>query len=657
MRYIPSRQVHLDFHTSEHINGIGADFDPVAFATTCREAHINSVTVFGACHHGWLYYPSKGYPHYVHPHLKVPDLLVQQVRALHEAGIRAPVYVTVQWARHQADTCPEWLIRKADGAHEGDPFHQPGFYQSLCVNTSYRQYVKDIVSEIGELLGSELDGFFFDIVGIRPCLCAACRRLMADRGIDLNDPDKVRAFAVETINGFKVDLSAHVRAINPKATIFYNAGHVGPCTKASTGAYSHFEIESLPSGGWGYLHFPVAAKYARKLGLDVMGMTGKFHTSWGDFHSLKNSAALEFECFRMLSYGMAISVGDQLEPRGTLNPATYRLIGDVYRRIEACEPWARPATPVVEAALVTPETPLAEHMIPDSILGAVQMLDELALQFDIIDPDMAFDGYRLLILPDDLTVDEAFQRRIDAYVAQGGAVIACAKGGFNAATGAYPASFGARHLGPRHKYPDFIEPKGLLAKDLEADAKYVIYLQGEAIEPAGGEAILSAIAPYFPREGFTFCSHRYTPAAPGDAYPAAVRNGSVILFGHPLFLQYRDNAPRWCKTLIRNAVLALLERPLVSHDGPDTLVVTVLDQPEHKRYAVHLLHYIPVRKSATIDIIEEATPLHNLTLTLNLPRGVQAARVVPEGEVLPIDESGVVLQHMPGYTVLELSYA
>ena len=53
---------------------------------------------------------------------------------------------------------------------------------------------------------------------------------MADRGIDLNDPDKVRAFAVETINGFKADLSAHVRAINP-ATIFYNAGHVGPCTR------------------------------------------------------------------------------------------------------------------------------------------------------------------------------------------------------------------------------------------------------------------------------------------------------------------------------------------------------------------------------------------------------------------------------------------
>ena len=62
------------------------------------------------------------------------------------------------------------------------------------------------------------------------------------------------------------------------------------------------------------------------------------------------------------------------------------------------------------------------------------------------------------------------------------------------------------------------------------------------------------------------------------------------------------------QTPIRNAVLALLERPLVATMA-DT-VVTVLDSPSTS-YAVHLLHYIRAQ-SATIDIIEEATPLHNL---------------------------------------------
>lgn len=107
-------------------------------------------------------------------------------------------------------------------------------------------------------------------------------------------------------------------------------------------SFTHFELESLPSGDWGYQHFPITARYARKLGKDCMGMTGKFHTAWGDFHSLKNLAALEFECFRMLSFGFACSIGDQLEPSGKLNSATYDLIGNVYKEVEHFEAWSRP---------------------------------------------------------------------------------------------------------------------------------------------------------------------------------------------------------------------------------------------------------------------------------------------------------------------------
>ena len=494
MHYVRSREIHLDFHTSEHIPGIGEDFHADVFADTFKHAHVNSVTVFAAGHHGWLYYPSKLHPDQVHPHLVKPDLLKEQVLALHRRGIKAPVYVTVQWSRHLADTHPEWLIRKADGAHEGGPLHQPGFYQSLCVNTGYTKYLVDLVKEISQYLGDDLDGWFFDIVGIRPCLCSACRHEMLKKGIDLDDEDAVRAFAAFSINRFKREMSRHVRSLKSDATIFYNAGHVGPCTRESRDDYSHFEIESLPSGGWGYLHFPVAARYARALGLDVMGMTGKFHTSWGDFHSLKSQAALEFECFRMLSYGCAASVGDQLEPRGALNPATYRLIGNVYKRVEEIEPWARPAKALAEAALVTPETPLKEHALPESVMGAAQMLEELALQYDIIDPAMSFDPYKLIILPDDMTADKALQKKVDAYVSKGGAVLACAKGGLNLDTGAYPDSFGAKWHGGNKLYPDFILSQGELAQGLDKDGKYAIYLQGEVITLDGAQPALAAVA-------------------------------------------------------------------------------------------------------------------------------------------------------------------
>ena len=186
-------------------------------------------------------------------------------------------------------------------ANIGKPFflsRPRRFGKSLLIST-FEAYFKGRRELFTGLAVEELDGIFFDIVGIRPCSCSACRAEMKRRGIDASNPDEVRKFAKFSIDRFKEKMTALVRKQNPDCTIFYNAGHVGPCTRASRDAYTHFELESLPSGEWGYLHFPVTARYARTLGLDCMGMTGKFHTEWGDFHSLKNQAALEFECFRI----------------------------------------------------------------------------------------------------------------------------------------------------------------------------------------------------------------------------------------------------------------------------------------------------------------------------------------------------------------------
>ena len=652
MQMLSPRQVHLDFHTSEWIEGVGAQFDAETFARMAKEAAVSSMTVFARCHHGWLYYDSWRFPERVHPHLANRNLLVEQVRALHAQGIKAPVYITVQWDYYTANRHPEWLIRKPDGAHEGGPFSEPGFYQSLCVNTGYWKFLQEQTLEVMELLGDELDGLFFDIVGIRPCTCAACRKKMLEKGLDFGDEAQVRAFAKQSIDRFKQKMSAFVREHNDRCTIFYNAGHVGPCTKDSKEAYTHFELESLPSGGWGYLHFPVTARYARKLGKDCIGMTGKFHTSWGDFHSLKNQAALEFEAFRMLSFGFACSIGDQLPPDGRLNAATYRLIGKVYRPFAEREAWARPSTPLVEAAVLTNVSPLYEQQMSDSILGAAQLLEELALQFDIIDAEMDFSPYKLLIVPEDVAGSSALSEKLAAFTAAGGRVLSCGRGALD--NGAYPACYPARYAGEREAYPDFIVANGLLAEGLEPENEYAIYQQGAVLENAQN-AVLFARAPYFPRVGRKFCSHRYTPSAGGEAYPTAALANGVLLFAHPLFAQYRDCAPGWVKQIVKNALDLLLPERLVRHDGASTVTVSLLDQPEHHRTCAHILSYIPVRKSATIDIVEERTQARDLHLTLHIPRGFTRARLVPEGIPLAVEGERVTVPCVDGYAIVELT--
>ena len=67
------RQVHLDFHTSEKIDGIGKDFSKEQFQQMLKKGHVDSITVFSKCHHGWSYHPTK--VNKMHPNLNF-DLLI-----------------------------------------------------------------------------------------------------------------------------------------------------------------------------------------------------------------------------------------------------------------------------------------------------------------------------------------------------------------------------------------------------------------------------------------------------------------------------------------------------------------------------------------------------------------------------------------------------
>ena len=58
-QHLNYRQVHIDFHTSEYIDGIGSKFDKKQFQEALKAGHVDSITVFSKCHHGWSYHPTK----------------------------------------------------------------------------------------------------------------------------------------------------------------------------------------------------------------------------------------------------------------------------------------------------------------------------------------------------------------------------------------------------------------------------------------------------------------------------------------------------------------------------------------------------------------------------------------------------------------------
>jgi hypothetical protein len=158
------------------------------------------------------------------------------------------------------------------------------------------------------------------------------------------------------------------------------------------------------------------------------------------------------------------------------------------------------------------------------------------------------------------------------------------------------------------------------------------------VEAGPGSEVLADVAvPYFNR-GIRFCSHKHTPSSGMIGYPGVIRSGNAIYFAHPIFTQYQKNAPRWCKQLVLNAVDLLLPEPLVRTNAPSTALVTLNEQLEEGRWVLHLLHYIPERRGADFDIIEDVIPIFDVQVSLRVPRPARSVMCVPAGESIPFRE-------------------
>lgn len=652
------RQVHLDFHTSGQIPGIGAHFDPEEFADTLARAHVDSVTCFARGHHGYLYYDSKKFPERVHPYLENRQLLPQQIEACHQCGIRVPIYITVQWDAFTAQAHPEWLVVDKEGRITNGKPYEAGFYQFLALNSPYVDFLKEQTQEVLETM--PVDGIFFDIVDARDDSSKWTQEGMLALGLDPADDAQRIAYGERVVHDFRNEMTAFVRQFNKECTIFYNAGNIGPFERGSMDAYSHFELESLPSGGWGYMHFPVSMGFARTLGKDCLGMTGKFHTSWGDFHSFKPQAALRFECMRMLSMNAKCSVGDQLHPAGKLDEYTYELIGSVYEEVEAKEPWCVGAVSRSEIGVLTVEE-FTKERTPRATAGALRMLTEGQHQFDVLDSNSDFSGYRLIILPDEIEVDVPLAEKLQSYIiSQGGSLISSYRTGFQQeGTALFETITGARIEGDSEYSPDFVLPQGAIGEGLPY-TEHTMYMKGMALSLLNGECLANTMIPYFNRTWEHYCSHRHTPSSGLEGKPGIIRNGNVITFSHPIFQQYEQNAPQWVKTLFLNAVKLLLPNPVLQVEGPSTIIATVNRQEAQNRDVIHLMHFIPERRGRDFDIITDVIPLTRIPVRLKVDRAVESVRIVPNDDFLHFDVvDGVLFFVNPilsGHCLIEVKY-
>ena len=154
-RRLSTRQVHLDFHTSEFMENVGSRFDKKQFQEALKTGHVNSITIFGKCHHGYFYYPTEVGT--VHPGLEPGrDLAGEMMDACHEIGVYAPLYLTVGFSVLDAREHPEWITRHKDGTFYGENFDFSASadtpkpecsWEHLCTAGGYREYLCEMTRE------------------------------------------------------------------------------------------------------------------------------------------------------------------------------------------------------------------------------------------------------------------------------------------------------------------------------------------------------------------------------------------------------------------------------------------------------------------------------------------------------------------------------
>ena len=621
------RQVHLDFHTNGTLP-VGKNFSKEQFQAALKAGHVDSITVFSKCHHGWSYHPTEA--NEMHPGLDF-DLLGAQLEACKEINVNAPVYISAGYDEKEFVKRPEWRWRHSPDKKECEEYENEVHFHALCFNTGYLDFLCGHIEEVMQKYNP--CGIFLDIIAPRICYCDKCVADMKALGMDIGNEADRQKFAFMTLNKYIAATNAAVRKYSDTATVFHNSGHIPKGDYEFIEANTHLELESLPTGGWGYDHFPLSAAYVRTLeGAEYLGMTGKFHQSWGEFGGFKHPNALIYETSLSVANGAGCSIGDQMHPLGEMNEATYGLIGKAYSLIEEKEPWLDGAVNIADIAVLSEES-VTGNRDSKADIGANRMLLEKGYLYNFVDTKTDISGYKVLILPDMKDIPDEMIEKIKAFAANGGKVIA--SGDALVKNGRFFLDPGAEYAGKNELAPTYLIPCYETANGV---TEYVMRCDFNKITVTDGKVFANMQNPYFNRTLEHFCSHMHAPNNPESTCPGAVIKGNVAYIGWDVFGAYARLGHIYFKELFAFVINEMLgDDATACACVPDRAVMTYTRQEKEGRNIMHLLYAHTTVRGENTEVIEDTVPLYNVECSVKCSEKPSEIKLVPSGEKLDFE--------------------
>jgi len=606
----------------------------------------------------YAYYDSKLLPKA--PGLGTRDPLREAMDEARLAKLPIIAYCVVQQGGHFLNAHPEWEMRGADGKPIG----------RFCYNSGYLEAMKQIVAE---QLAYGLAGFHIDMMdqGFGPpygCWCDTCQREFQKqfnrpmpKGATWDDAwDQMLEFRYATSERFEKALYAHIKSINPRATVDYNY-HGNPPFSFEVGQRpvqhaGNSDFVTGETGVWGFSALTVglnadfyrAAVPHQRVQVAMQRGVRMYHDQ-----TTRPLNDIRWELLTLLAHGSFVTVVDKTGFDGWLDPVAYERIGAAFK--EAREKRAHfGQSPVQDVGIyyssrtrdwVGREKP-ADYF--QSFQGAHKAMVYEHIPYGVVLDENAtlatLQRFPIVMLPNVGILSGNEVALFRRYVEEGGKLLVTGQSGLFDRTGQPLAKsslselIGANVKGRLESVDNWVTLSGsgtaLSRSSTDIRANWPFLVKGPAVvyEPTTATPLGKLLTPHRTvrqregKEGTDWPMSADTSVGPAMLLHAVGRGTVLTIAASPDFATASEHHIVEARRLLRNAVRLLKPTPRVEISAPAHVETVVTEDAASRTLRIHLLGYNsppqttpPKDRPFVLPMPIEDAPMYRVVIETSVP--------------------------------------